>query len=75
VRNNSLAMLSTIAAIAILAWWIGFFDPTTCTPDVQQAGWTSCEQIANERNLALIALIVLVVFVVSFLAIRSRRKK
>ena len=75
MRNNSLAMLSTIAAIAILAWWIGFFDPTTCTPDVQQAGWTSCEQIANERNIALIALIGLVVFVVSFLAIRSRRKK
>ena len=39
MRNNSLAMLGTIVAIAILAWWIGYFDPTTCTPDVQQAGW------------------------------------
>ena len=43
MRNNSLAMLATIVGIAILAWWIGFFYPTTCTPDVQQAGWTSCE--------------------------------
>jgi len=46
MRNNSLAMLATIVGIAILAWWIGFFDPTTCTPDVQQAGWTSCQEIA-----------------------------
>ena len=53
-------MLATIAGIAILAWWIGFFDPTTCTPDAQQAGWTSCEQIAQERNLALAVFIGIV---------------
>ena len=74
MRNNSLAMLATIVGIAILAWWIGFFDPTTCTPDVQQAGLTSCEEIARDRNIALGVLIGLVVFVVSFLAIRSRKK-
>ena len=74
MRNNSLAMLGSIVAIAILAWWIGYFDPTTCTPDVQQAGWTSCEEIARDRNLALAVLITLVVFVVSFIAIRSRKK-
>ena len=74
MRNNSLAMLATIVGIAILAWWIGFFDPTTCTPDVQQAGWTSCEEIARDRNIALGVLIGLVVFVVSFLAISSRKK-
>ena len=74
MRNNSLAMLGTIVAIAILAWWIGYFDPTTCTPDVQQAGWTSCAEIARDRNLALAILIALVVFVVGFIAIRSRKK-
>lgn len=61
MRNNSLAMLATIAGIGILAWWIGFFDPTTCTPDAQQAGWTSCEQIARERNIALGVLIAVVI--------------
>jgi len=74
MRNNSLAMLATIVAIAILAWWIGYFDPATCSPDVQQAGWTSCEEIAKDRNVALGVLIGTVVFVVSFLAIRSRKK-
>jgi len=74
MRNNSLAMLATIVAIAILAWWIGYFDPNTCSPDVQQAGWTSCEEIAKDRNVALGVLIGTVVFVVSFLAIRSRKK-
>ena len=74
MRNNSLAMLSTIVGIAILAWWIGFFDPTTCTPSAQQPGWTSCEEIARDRNIALGVLIGTVVFVVSFIAIRSRKK-
>jgi len=35
MKNNGLAMIGTIAAIGILAWWIGFFDPTTCTPSNQ----------------------------------------
>lgn len=60
MRNNSLAMLATIAGIGILAWWIGFFDPTTCTPDVQVDGWTSCEQIAQERTFGLVLLIAVV---------------
>ncbi len=74
MRNNSLAMLATIVAIAILAWWIGFFDPTTCSPDVQQAGWTSCEEIARDRNIALVVLFSCVGFVVSFVAVRSGKK-
>lgn len=76
MRNNSLAMLATIAGIGILAWWIGFFDPTTCTPDAQQAGWTSCEQIAQERNLALGVLIGVVVIslVVTLLRYLKRKK-
>ncbi|MEK9536382.1 MAG: hypothetical protein VWZ99_04475 [Aquiluna sp.] len=76
MRNNSLAMLGTIAAIGILAWWIGFFDPTTCTPDVQVEGWTSCEQIAAERNIALgvlIAIVITALVVTLIRFIRSRR--
>lgn len=60
MRNNSLAMLATVAAVGILAWAIGFFDPETCVPGIQQDGWTSCEAIAAERQLALYALIAVV---------------
>jgi di/tricarboxylate transporter len=73
MRNNSLAMLGTIAAVGILAWWIGFFDPTTCTPGNQQAGWTSCEAIAQERTIALWLLVGVVVLSVLVWIFRRRK--
>lgn len=75
MRNNSLAMLATVAAVGILAWGIGFFDPTTCTPDIQQEGWTSCENIAQERTTALWILIFTVLFALTVIFIRSRKRK
>jgi hypothetical protein len=54
-------MLATVAAVGILAWAIGFFDPETCVPGIQQDGWTSCEAIAAERQVALYVLIAIVV--------------
>jgi hypothetical protein len=60
MRNNSLAMLATVAAVGILAWGIGFFDPETCVESIQQPGWTSCETIARERQIALWVLIAAV---------------
>ena len=74
MRNNSLAMLATITGIAILAWGIGFFDPETCTPDVQVDGWTSCESIAAERNLALGVFVAITIGIAIFLAMRGRKK-
>lgn len=68
-------MLATITGIGILAWWVGFFDPTTCTPDAQQAGWTSCEAIANERTIALWVLIIVTVVAVAITLIRGKNKK
>ncbi len=73
MRNNSLAMLGTIAAVGILAWWIGFFDPTTCTPGNEQAGWTSCEAIAQERQIALWLLVA--IFGVSAVVWLARKRK
>ena len=73
MRNNSLAMLATIAGIGILAWWIGFFDPTTCTPDAQQEGWTSCEAIARERNPALLVLAGTAIVAAAITLIRRKR--
>lgn len=68
-------MLATITGIGILAWWVGFFDPTTCTPDAQQAGWTSCEAIANERTIALWFLIIVTVVAVAITLIKGKNKK
>ncbi len=73
MRNNGLAMLGTIAAIGILAWWIGFFDPTTCTPSNQQQGSTSCEAIANERNIALWLLVGITVAACAAWIFRKRK--
>lgn len=75
MRNNSLAMLATITGIGILAWWVGFFDPTTCTPSAQQAGWTSCEAIAAERTIALWVLITVTIVAVTITLVRGRKKK
>lgn len=74
MRNNSLAMLATITGIGILAWGIGFFDPETCTPDVQMDGWTSCETIAQERNLALGLFVLVTISIAIFLGVRNRKK-
>ena len=68
-------MLATITGIGILAWWVGFFDPTTCSPDVQQAGWTSCENIAAERTIALYVLIAVTLIAVTITLIRGRKNK
>lgn len=75
MRNNSLAMLATITGIGILAWWVGFFDPTTCTPDVQQAGWTSCESISQQRTVALWVLIGVTILAATIVLIRGRKKR
>ena len=74
MRNNSLAMLATITGIGILAWWIGFFDPTTCTPNAQQDGWTSCENIARERNIALAVLVLTALGAMTITLVRRKKK-
>ncbi|CAB4540697.1 MAG: hypothetical protein F2536_01090 [Actinobacteria bacterium] len=73
MRNNSLAMIGTIAAVGILAWWLGFFDPSTCIHGNQQAGWTSCEAIAQERAIALWVLVGAVVVSVVVWLLRRRK--
>ena len=75
MRNNSLAMLATITGIGILAWWVGFFDPETCVPDKQVAGWTSCESIAQERNIALWLLIGITISAVAVTSWSSYKKR
>lgn len=75
MRNNSLAMLATITGVGILAWWVGFFDPETCNPEARQAGWTSCEAIAQERTLALWVLVIVTITAVTITLVRRNKRK
>ena len=50
MKNNSLAMLTTIAAVVAIASVIGFFNPETCTVQAVD-GWASCEAIAAQRAI------------------------
>lgn len=77
MKNNSLAMLSTIAAVAALASMIGWINPATCVNE-QLEGWTSC-QAASDQHLLLTAGLALV-SVASYVGYRLqvarvRRKK
>ena len=72
ISNNSLAMIATVALVGILASAIGFFSPDYCTVP-QQDDWTSCEAIAESRNIGSIVLFA--VCVLGFvLSIAKRRK-
>ncbi len=54
MKNNSLAMLATIAAVVAIASFIGFFNPETCTVEAVD-GWASCESIAAQRAIGGVA--------------------
>lgn len=68
-------MLATIAGIGILAWFVGFFDPETCTPSAQVEGWTSCADIANQRTIALYVLVAVTVIGVLVTTVLKKKKK
>jgi hypothetical protein len=72
IKNNSLAMIATVALVGMLASAIGFFSPDYCTVP-QQDDWTSCEAIAQQRNIGSIALFV--VCLVGFTVSLSKRRK
>jgi len=72
IKNNSLAMIATVALVGMLASAIGFFSPDYCTVP-QQDDWTSCEAIAQQRNIGAIALFV--VCLVGFTVSLSKRRK
>lgn len=72
MRNDSAAMLATVALVGLGALLLAFFDTGTCVvPDAE--GFTSCQDIANQRTWA--ALILGTVVVVGFSISIIRRKK
>ena len=72
MRNNSAAMLATVALVGLGALLLAFFDTGTCVvPDAE--GFTSCQDIADQRTWA--ALILGAVVIIGFSISIVRRKK
>jgi hypothetical protein len=71
MKNNSAAMLATVALAGLGALLLSFFDTGTCVvPDAQ--GFTTCQDIANQR---VWAAWILGAVVVIGLAVSITRKK
>ena len=72
MRNDSAAMLATVALVGLGALLLAYFDTGTCVvPDAE--GFTSCQDIADQRTWAALALgsVVIIGFSISII----RRKK
>ena len=74
IRNNSMAMIATVALVGVLASLIGFFDPNTCTV-TQNSDWTSCQAIANDRKIGSAFLLVLSLVGFGVSLVRTKKAK
>lgn len=74
IKNNSMAMVATVALVGVFASVIGLFDPSTCI-DVQTEGWTSCASIARDRQIGSWILLGLSVFGFTVSLVRRKKRK
>jgi hypothetical protein len=71
MRNNSAAMLATVSLAGLGALLLGFFDVGSCVVEDAE-GFTSCQEIADQR---VIAAWVLGIIAVVGLAVSLTRKR
>lgn len=72
IKNNSMGMVATIAVVGVVASVIGLFDPSTCV-QAQSDDWTSCANIARDRQIGF--WILLGVSVLGFAVSITRKGK
>ena len=65
-------MVATIAVVGVVASVIGLFDPSTCV-QAQSDDWTSCANIARDRQIGF--WILLGVSVLGFAVSITRKGK
>jgi hypothetical protein len=72
LKNNSAAMLATVALVGLAALLLSFFDTGTCVvPDADN--FISCQEIADQRVWA--AWILGAIFVGGLLVSITRKKR
>ncbi len=74
IKNNSMAMVATVALVGMLASAIGFFSPDYCTVP-QQDDWTSCAAIAQQRTIGFLVLFAICGFGFAVSLVKVTRKK
>lgn len=61
IKNNSWAMIATVALVGALGSMIGFFNSKNCVA-AQAEGWTSCSAISEQQGFLFWGLLAVSVF-------------
>ena len=74
IKNNSWAMIATVALVGALGSMIGFFNSKNCAA-AQAEGWTSCAAIAEQQGYLFWGLLAVSAFGFGVSIARRAKKK